>query len=104
MTVLAPAEIDLGHRVEADELEDVDEQAELDPVATGEGHLLEHLTARRVLAAERLHEAGELRPELVQQRPGDQLGDAAAAGRADGAADRQRAVVGALDEGDRRDR
>ena len=83
VTVLAPAEIDLGHRVETDELEDVDEQAEFDPVATGKGHPLEHVTPRGVLAAQRLHEAGELRPELVEQRPGDQLGDAAAPGRAD---------------------
>ncbi len=82
MAVLAAAEIDLRHGVEPDELEDVDEQAELDPVAAGERHPLEHVAARGVLAAERLDEAGELGPELVQQRPGDELGHAAASGRA----------------------
>src|SRR6266511_3894224 len=36
-------------------------------------------TPSRVLAGERLHEPGQIRPEQVDHRPGEQLGDAAAA-------------------------
>ena len=47
-----------------------------------------------VLAAERLHEAGELREQRREQRAGDELGDAPAAGRLAV----QRAAVVALHE------
>ena len=73
------AEVDLRDRVEPDGVERVDEQADLDAVAGGERQALQQRAAGGVLAGERLHEAGELRPVQVEQRTRDQLGDATAA-------------------------
>ena len=53
VTVDAPAEVDLRHPVQADQLADVHQQAEFDAVAAGEGHLLEDVAAGCVLTAER---------------------------------------------------
>ena len=75
------SEIDLRDRVAAEALDDVDEQSELDAPAFDEGQHFECPATRRVLAAERLHDVGELREEQRQQRARDELGDAAAAGR-----------------------
>ena len=60
-------------------LDDVDEEAELDAPSLDERQRLEHLAPAGVLARERLHDVGELREQRRQQRPGDELGDAAAA-------------------------
>ena len=81
VAVLAHAEVDLRDRVAAEALDDVDEQAELDAPPFDERQHLERVAPARVLAAERLHDVGELREQQRQQRPGDELGDAAAAGR-----------------------
>ena len=90
VAVFAHADVDLGEGVEADDVQGVDEQAQLDAVADGERQPLQQGAAGRVLAAERLDEAGQLRPVQVEQRAGHQLGDPAAlaggavAGPADG--------------------
>ena len=77
------AEVDLRHGVEPDGVQRVDQQRDLDAVAGGERQPLQQVAAGGVLAGERLDEAGQLRPVQVQQRPGDQLGDASAAGGMD---------------------
>ncbi len=74
----------------------VDEQADLHPVGRDERHLLQGRPAAGVLAAQRLHEPGELRPQRVEQRPGGQLGDPAPAGRLDEPVDLERPRVAAL--------
>ena len=75
------AEVDLRDRVAPEALDDVDEQPELDAPTFDERQHLERVAPRRVLAAERLHDVGELREQQREQRAGDELGDAAAAGR-----------------------
>ncbi len=81
VAVLAHAEVDLRDRVAAEAVDDVDEQPELDAPPFDERQHLERLAPARVLAAERLHDVGELREQQRQQRPGDELGHASAAGR-----------------------
>ena len=88
VAVLAHTEVDLRDRVEAEALDEVDQQPELDTPPLDERQHLERFAPARVLAAERLHDVGELREEQREQRARDQLGDAAAAGR--------RAFVGAV--------
>ena len=77
----AHADVDLGERVQPDRVQRVDEQPQLHPVADGERQPLQQRAPGRVLAAQRLDEAGQPRPVQVQQRARDQLGDPAAAGR-----------------------
>ncbi len=60
VAVLARSEIDLRDRVAPEALDDVDEQAELDSPTFDERKHLERVAPRRVLAAERLHDVGEL--------------------------------------------
>ena len=98
VAVLAGAELDLGHRVEPDLAVDVDQHRDLDAVADREREPLEQLAARGDLAGQRLQEAGQVGDVEVEQRAGDQLGDAAAAVGDDGVADPQRPPEGALDE------
>ena len=78
--MLAHAEVHLRGRAESDARHDVDEEPDLDAPALDERHRLEHVAPAGVLAAERLDESGELGEEHREQRTGDQLGDAAAAG------------------------
>ena len=69
-------------------LHDVDEQSELDAPALDERQRLEQRAPPGVLAGERLHDVGELGEQRREQRAGDELGDAPAAGR------RHRATAG----------
>ena len=96
VAVLAHPDVHLGERVQAHGVQGVDEHAQLDAVADREGQPFQQRAAGRVLAAERLDEAGQLRPVQVEQRAGHQFGDPAAAGRPP--CRRQRAVVHRLDE------
>ena len=69
------AKVDLGDRGDADALDDIDEETDVDAVALDERDLLEELAATRILAGERLGEHRQLREEEGDQRTGDQLGD-----------------------------
>ena len=60
VAVLAHAEVDLRDRVAPEALDDVDEQPELDAPTFDERQHFERVAPRRVLAAERLHDVGEL--------------------------------------------
>ena len=73
------AEVDLHHRLGADEPAHVDEQAEVDAVADRERQALEHRAPAGVLARQRLDDAGEVGEQELEQGPGRELGDAAAA-------------------------
>ena len=75
----------------------VDEVADLDRVAGEERDRLEQRPAARVLAGQRLDHPRQLRVEQVDQRPRDELGDAAAAALLEHAALDDRALVVALD-------
>jgi hypothetical protein len=77
--VLPGAKVHLGHGVQADPLEHVDQHADLHAVASEERDAAEHLAAGRELARQRLGEPGELRAEEVDKRLGHQLGHPAAA-------------------------
>ena len=80
--MLAHAEVDLRDRVEAEARDEVDEQPELDAPPFDERHAPRAASRRPAYSpAERLHEVGELREQRREQRAGDELGDAAAAGR-----------------------
>ena len=70
----------------------------LDRVAAGEGNAVEQLPARRHLPRQRLGEGRELGIEGAEQRPGRQLGHAAAAERSVGRLARERPPEAALDE------
>ena len=96
------AEVDLGHRRQPGQLEDVDEHRDLDAVPRHERHALEQGAATGVLTGEGLDEAGQVRPVQVEQRARHQLGHPAAARREDGLTGLQRAVVERLDEARRR--
>ena len=74
-------EIHLGERVKAGEVEQVHQHGDLHAVARHERHPVQHLPPAGGFPGERLHEAGEIGPEQVDQRPGEQLRDAAAAVR-----------------------
>ncbi len=65
----------------------------LNAVADGEGDRLEYLAAHRVLAGERLDDAGELGEEEREERTDEDLGHAPAARRTDPAAEGERPVV-----------
>src|SRR5690349_22533260 len=58
-------------RVQADRVQRVDEQTQFHSVPDGEGEPLQQGASYRVLAAERLDEAGQPRPVQVEQRAGD---------------------------------
>ena len=88
VAVLAHAEVDLRDRVAPEAVDDVDQQTQLDTPTFDEREHFERLAPARVLAAERLHDVGELREQQREQRAGDQLGHAAAA--------RRLSVVGAV--------
>ena len=79
MAVAAHADIDLGDARRPVALGEVDEQRHLDAPTLDERQRLDHRSAARVLARQRLVQAGELREEQRQQRAGDELGGAAAA-------------------------
>ncbi len=100
VAVAEPAQVDLTQRVQTRELEQIDEQTGLDAVAGDERHLLEELAAAGALTGQRLHEAGQLWPERVEQRTGHQLGHPSSAGQRDPLAGGQRPVVRRLDESD----
>jgi hypothetical protein len=100
--VLAPVEVDLGDDVHAGAGGDVHQHPEFHPVALHERQRLQQRPPARVLAAERLREPRQFRPQRRQQRPGQQFGDATAAVGADLATERQRPVVAGLGERDRR--
>ena len=82
---------------EAAPFDDVDEVPDLHGVAGEEGQRLEQAPPAGVLAGERLDQAGQLGEEEVDQRPGDKLGDPAAAALLEDAALDDRAAVVALD-------
>jgi hypothetical protein len=67
-----------------------------------ERHPVQYLPPPVGLPGQRLYEAGQIRPEQVEQRPGEHLRDAAAAVRLGVSSGRQRAMVEALDERDGR--
>ena len=94
VAVDALAQVDLGQAVGPQALGDVDQQAELDPVAGGEAELLEDPAVGRRLAGQGLAHPGELGEEQLEHRAGDQFGDPPAAGRVTV----QRAGVEALHE------
>ena len=94
--VPAHPEVDLGQRRQPGQLQQVDEQPDLHAVTGHERHPLEGRPPPGVLAAQGLDEAGELRPQRVEQRPGGQLGHPAAARRTRIAGQLQRAGVAAL--------
>ncbi len=101
MAVLAHTDVHLGQTVQADRVQRIDQEPQLDAVAHREGQALQQGAAGRVLTAQRLDETGQLRPVEIEQRPGDQFGDAAALTCAGAlAADLQRTVVHRLDEMD----
>src|SRR5438045_593983 len=90
--------VDLRDRVESGTLQRVDEQAGLDAVIVEERQVLEEAAASALLACEWLQQTGELREEQVEQRPADELGDAAAARGLQLATDAQWSLVEGLHE------
>src|SRR5215218_8549899 len=102
VAVLADVEVDLGHRVQADRLVDVDQQRGLDRVPAGERDALEQVATAGHLARQRLLEAREVGPVHVQQGARHQLGDAAPALGHGDTLGLERAAVEALDEVDAR--
>ena len=70
VAVLARAEVDLGHALEADRAQRVDQHRDLDAVADRERQLLEQRAAGGHLAGQRLAEAGQLGEVEVEQRAG----------------------------------
>jgi hypothetical protein len=78
------AQIDLRQRVQPDEIEQIDEHAELDAIAGDERNPFQHVSIAPVLACQRLHEAGQTGPEHVEEGPRDQFADpTASAGNGD---------------------
>ena len=73
--VVARAQADLRHRVEAGRAQDVDQHRGLDRVAGEERDLAQQLPARGELTGERLAEARKLGEEDPQQRLRRELGD-----------------------------
>ena len=90
------AEVHLRGAPESDALHDVHEQSDLDTPPFDEGHLLEQRALTRVLAAQRLDEAGEFWEQHGEQRARNEFGDPSATGRLT----MQRTAVVALDERD----
>src|SRR5919201_6029103 len=89
-------QVDLGDRPQAVGLGDGQQQAELDPVAGVKGDAFQHLAPPRVLPRERLHQAGELGKEQVEQRSCGQLGESATALCLEFVAVTQRTAIEAL--------
>ena len=102
MAILARAEVDLRHPLQADGAQDVDQHRDLDAVADRERDRFEHGALGGDLARQRLPEPGELREVEVQVRAGQQFRHAAAAVGLDGVARAERAPEVALDERDLR--
>ena len=96
VAVDALAQVDLRQAVGAEGLGDVDQQAELDAVATGEAELLEDPAVRRGLPGQRLAHPGQVGEEQFEHGSCHELGDPAASCRVTV----QRSGVEALDEGD----
>ena len=65
-------EIHLGERVKASEVEQVNQHGELNAVARHEWHPVQHFPPAGGFPGQWLHEAGEIGPEQVDQRPGAQ--------------------------------
>ena len=99
--VEAHAEIHLPERIEPVHAQQLEQHADLDAVAGDERHPQQVLADERALAGQRLGEAEEAGLVPPQQRPGDELGHAAAAGRLP-FAPVPRPVVEALDHDERR--
>jgi len=79
VAVLPRAEVHLGHRGQADVVEHVDQDRDLDPVSGQEGDAEQQVPGGGELTGEGLHEPGEFGVEEVQQGLGHQLGHPAAA-------------------------
>ena len=71
-----------GDRAQAQPVEGIDQQADLDPVARPERQRRQQFPGSRVLAAQRLQYAAQLRPQRRQQRPGQPARDPPATGSA----------------------
>jgi hypothetical protein len=69
----------LSERIKADEIEQVHQHGDFHAVARHERHPVQHRPPGGGFPGQRPHEAGEIGPEEVEQRPGEQLRDAAAA-------------------------
>src|SRR5215207_1840742 len=98
--VLAGAEVDLGHRIQPDHLEDVYHDPGLHRVAGEERDGGEQLPVGDELPGEGLHEAGELGVEEVEQRLGRELRDPPTAVQLYGLVALERTPVGGLDKAD----
>src|SRR5450759_43172 len=94
--------VHLGEGAQPELPQDVQQQPALDAVAGEERDALEDLPPAGVLARERLHEPGELRPEQVQHRARGELGHAPSARRPQDAAVLERPLVERLDVADLR--
>jgi len=78
MSVVADPEAALGKRVEPACAQSVDQDSDLNPVARGKRDRLQQRPPAGKLARQRLRESCESRLVEVEQRPGRELGDAAA--------------------------
>src|SRR5215218_4096471 len=96
--VLAGAEVHLGHGVEPDHLQDVYHDPGLHRVTGEERDGGEELPVGHEFAGERLHEAGELGVEQVEERLGRELRDPAAAVQLHRLVALEGTPVGRLDE------
>jgi len=90
------AYVHLGHGPEADTVDDIDEQGDVDAVVDGQREAFDHVPASCALPAQRLAELRQLWEEHFEQGPGHQLGDPAALSDDPG----EGATVGGLDEAD----
>ena len=77
----ARAEVHLRDGVESVPGHGVHQRRELDAIANRDGQRLHQVAPGGPLPRQRLHHAGQLGPPQADQRPRDQLGDAAAFGR-----------------------
>jgi hypothetical protein len=71
-------EVDLGDGVGSESGRHVDEDADVDAVAAVEDHAVKGVAPDGVFPCEWLADGRQLRGELFQQRPGQQLGDPSA--------------------------
>src|SRR5205823_10619467 len=90
-------EVDLGDGAQPIGFRNRQQQTKLHAVASEEGHAFQHSPAPRVLARQRLDEAGQLGKEQIEQRPGRELRDASATLGLQFRAELQRSAVEALD-------
>jgi hypothetical protein len=94
--VLAHPQVDLRDPVEPVTRVGVEQQPDLDAVPGRERYRLGKLPGHGVFAAKRLDDAGQLRAQRTEDRPGQQFGDPTAAGAVLGGLQPQRAPVEAL--------